>query len=326
MDLGSYLNGRDIANYLERFGYSGKPKKVDVASYLERIGYAGALTPNAETLRALHRAHILAVPFENLDISYGRKIVLHENAIVRKVVEERRGGFCYELNCAFAALLRALGFRVTLLSARVFRSDGSMSPEFDHLALRVDFEDPWLVDVGFGDSFMEPLLLKPNLEQKQWERKFRIVNNDGRLAVQRLDADGNWKPTYSFDLRPRKLEDFMPMCDYHQTSPESHFTQKRFCTLATTYGRVTLSEMKFIVTWNGVRQEAVVESEAEWKAILRERFGVRLPKQEVISRMIELRTAPAPRPYPQSPRSVAYSFAPTSLRPLRTLANWRARD
>jgi N-hydroxyarylamine O-acetyltransferase len=325
MDLASYLNGIKLASYLERFGYSGAPKKMDTNAYAERIGYSGPLTPDAETLRRLHRAHLLAVPFENLDISYGRKIALDEKGIVRKVVEERRGGFCYELNGAFAALLRELGFQVTLLSARVFRRDGSMSPEFDHLALLVELEDLWLVDVGFGDLFIEPLVLKPNVEQQQGDRKFRLVENDSRLTLQTLEAGGSWKREYSFELRPRQLEDFMELCDYHQTSPESHFTQKRLCTLATTYGRVTLSEMKFIVTRNGIREEAVVESEAEWKAILREQFGVRLPKQEPISRMTELRTAPSTKPYPQFRRSVAYSFGPTSLRPLRTLANWRAR-
>jgi N-hydroxyarylamine O-acetyltransferase len=248
------------------------------------IGYSGPLTPDSETLRGLHRAHLLAVPFENLDISYGRKIVLDEDALVRKIVEERRGGFCYELNGAFTALLRELAFRVTLLSARVFRSDGSMSPEFDHLTLRVDLEEPWLVDVGFGDSFVEPLLLKPNFEQEQSDRKFRIVENGDRLAAQRLELDGTWKPEYSFDLRPRRLDEFVPMCNYHQTSPESPFTHKKLCSLATPDGRITLSERKLIVTRNGIREEAIVESEAEWKAILREQFGVRLPKQESIAK------------------------------------------
>src|SRR5437879_10285132 len=192
-----------IAGYLERFIYSGPltSRKMDISSYLERISYNGPLTPNSETLRSLHRAHLFAVPFENLDISYGRRIVLDEDALVRKVVEEHRGGFCYELNGAFAALLRELGFDVTLLSARVSRTDGSMSPEFDHLTLRVDLEEPWLVDVGFGDLFQEPLLLKPNLEQHRGDDVFRIVESGERLAVQRLEPDGSWKPEYSFDLR-----------------------------------------------------------------------------------------------------------------------------
>src|SRR6266446_5643162 len=104
MDVGSYFNRIDIGSYLEFFGYSGPLKRIDVGNYLERIHYSGPLAADAETLRALHRAHLFAVPFENLDISIERKIVLHEGSLVRKVVEERRGGFCYELNGAFAAL------------------------------------------------------------------------------------------------------------------------------------------------------------------------------------------------------------------------------
>src|SRR5580700_4468710 len=146
---------------------------VDIPAYLARIHYSGPTEANAETLRALHRAHLVAVPFENLDIHLGRKITVDEAAILNKVVGLRRGGFCYELNGAFAALLRALGFRVTLFSARVAREDGSHGPEFDHLTLRVDLDEPWLADVGFGECFLEPLRLESRAEQPQTGRVYR---------------------------------------------------------------------------------------------------------------------------------------------------------
>src|SRR5437763_10594849 len=111
-----------------------------VDAYLKRIGYAGPLKPNSNLLRDLHRAHLFAIPFENLDIAFGREIICDEDAFLRKIIERHRGGFCYELNGAFAALLRSLGFPVSLLSARVPREDGSLSPEFDHLTLRVDLK------------------------------------------------------------------------------------------------------------------------------------------------------------------------------------------
>jgi N-hydroxyarylamine O-acetyltransferase len=98
---------------------------VDVTAYFVRIAYRGPTEPTTETLRAIHHAHLLAVPFENLDIPLERKILLDENAILHKIVDQRRGGFCYELNSAFAALLRALGFTTTLLSARVARDTGA---------------------------------------------------------------------------------------------------------------------------------------------------------------------------------------------------------
>ena len=249
---------------------------IGVPSYLERIGYSGSLEPTIENLRAVHYAHLLTVPFENLDISFGRKIVIDPDSILKKVVNGRRGGFCYELNSAFAALLRAVGFPVTLLSARVARANGGEGPEFDHLALRVNLNKPWLADVGFGDSFLEPLRLEAATEQSDPAGMFRLVENGDRWYMQKKDFDGNWKEQYSFSLQPRQLEEFAGMCIYHQTSPASSFTQNRICSRATPLGRITLSEMKLIVTNNHQRQETILESEAERQRVLQEQFGISL--------------------------------------------------
>ena len=243
--------------------------------YLGRISYHGPLTPDAEVLRELHRAHMFTVPFENLDIHIGREIVCDEERFIHKIVNERRGGFCYELNGAFATLLRSLGFQVTLLSARVPHADGSDGPEFDHLALRVDLDEPWLADVGFGESFLEPLRLQPGLEQPQIGRVYRL-NSDGGTLHCELKTESGWKKEYSFTLQRRQLSDFAAMCHYHQTSPESPFTRKRVCSRATAEGRITLSDGKLIETRNGVRQEREL-SDDEWRAGLRDLFGVILP-------------------------------------------------
>src|SRR6266511_6128170 len=132
---------------------------MKVQTYLERINYDGPVEPSAETLRWLQVAHLLAVPFENLSIHAHEPIVPDDHALFRKIVSRRRGGFCYELNGLFAALLRAIGFEVVILSAQVANADGQFSPDFDHMALLVTVDEPWLVDVGFGDSFVEPLSL-----------------------------------------------------------------------------------------------------------------------------------------------------------------------
>ena len=248
---------------------------IDVSAYLQRISYAGAIACTRDTLRSLHYAHMLAVPFENLDISLGRKIMVDEDAILKKVVEYRRGGFCYELNCAFAALLRALGFPVTLLSARVARANGGEGPEFDHLTLRVDLEQPWLADVGFGDSFLEPLRLEAGTEQSDAAGMFRLIEDQGRWHMQRRESDGNWKQQYSFSLQPRRLEEFAGMCHFHQTSPDSSFTRNRICSRATPEGRVTLSEMKLIISRNRMREEREIASEPERLRVLQEQFGIR---------------------------------------------------
>src|SRR6266576_3784217 len=203
---------------------------VDTSSYLARIAYSGTTDLTPDTLCCLHRSHLVAAPFENLDIHLGRKITVDEAAIVNKVVALRRGGFCYELNGAFAALLRALGFQVTLLSARVARTNGGEGPEFDHLTLRVGLEEPWLADVGFGESFLEPLQLATGSQQQDPTGMYRLQQRGERLQMERALPESNWKPQYSFSLQPRGLEEFSGMCGYHQTSLESSFTQNRICT------------------------------------------------------------------------------------------------
>lgn len=247
---------------------------MNTPAYLARISYTGPIDPTAETLRSLHRAHMITVPFENLDIGLGRKIACAEDSFLYKIVDHHRGGFCYEMNGAFAALLRELGFKVTLLSARVPRSDGRDGPEFDHLALRVDLDEPWLADVGFGDFVLDPLLLKVDTVQEQGGKRYRLFEVADRWHVQRCDQDGVWKPEYTFRLQPRKLHDFAKMCHYHQTSPDSPFTQKRLCTIATPDGRITLSNMRLIVTRGKSREESEVKSEADWNTALKTHFGV----------------------------------------------------
>jgi N-hydroxyarylamine O-acetyltransferase len=247
---------------------------MDIRAYLDRVGYHGPLAPTAETLRALHCQHMLTVPFENLDIGLGREIVLDPERFVEKIVRRHRGGFCYELNGAFAALLTAAGFRVTLLSARVASDKGIASKEFDHLTLRVDLEEPWLADVGFGDNFLEPLRLASGIEQKDAARSFRFVDAGDRWRLERREHDGPWRLQYDFSLRPRRLAEFAGMCHYHQTSPDSHFTRNRVCSLATPDGRITLSGMRLITTSNGGREEQVLATEADWRSALRDRFGI----------------------------------------------------
>lgn len=249
---------------------------MDITAYLRRINYSGPLDPSAETLRRLHRAHMLSVPFENLDIHIERLIVLDEAKLLSKVVGQRRGGFCYELNGAFAALLRALGFDVTMLSAEVAGGDGGFGPAFDHMALLVQLEARWLADVGFGDSFREPLLLDHSGEQAQEDGAYRIERDGEHLTLERRDDSGLWQPQYRFTLRPYQYEDYADMCRYHQTSPDSPFTKRRTCSLATPDGRITLTDMRLITTTRGERREKTLATQEEYAAALREHFGVEL--------------------------------------------------
>jgi N-hydroxyarylamine O-acetyltransferase len=254
---------------------------VDIKSYLERIRFRKSLLAGSDTLRDLQKAHLLTVPFENLSIHSNDPIILDDSALFEKMVERRRGGFCYELNGLFAALLRALDFDVVMLSAEVANAEGAYGPKFDHMALLVSLGERWLVDVGFGDSFREPLLLDKRDEQTRRERSYRIASDGEYLIVaQRANADAEeWKPQYRFTLERYHYSDYAEMCYYHQTSAESHFTRGRICSRATDDGRLTLSEMRFIETkMNGERRERLLADEQEYASVLNEHFGIIMAK------------------------------------------------
>jgi N-hydroxyarylamine O-acetyltransferase len=204
-------------------------------AYLARIG-----ATRTSTLVDLHERHVAAVPFENLSIHLGEEVVLDEDLLVDKVVNRRRGGFCYELNGAFAALLRALGHDVRLLSAKVW-VDGVYGPPFDHMALRVG---DLLVDVGFGRFSLRPLDLVSRDEQRDPAGVFRMVDTpEGDVDVL---FDG--VPQYRLELRPRALEEFRATCWYQQTWPRSPFRRGATCSLPTADGRITIAGNKLITT------------------------------------------------------------------------------
>ena len=253
---------------------------MNIAAYLQRIGYNGSRSPNAANLSRIHLAHLLSVPFENLDIHLGRPIMLDLPRLFGKILLEKRGGFCYELNGLFAWLLQGLGFGVTYLSARVAHDDGSFGPEFDHMILLVRCpadaapETRWLADVGFGDSFRQPLQLDLPGDQEQGARTYRIASSSGERTLWQRAEDNEWKQQYRFALQPRQYAEFAGMCRYHQTSPRSSFTQHRICSLATPDGRISLDDQRLIVTKHGKRTETMIDSPDEYRSLLENRFGM----------------------------------------------------
>ncbi len=250
---------------------------MDVKAYLQRINYEGNLEPSAETLRNLQLAHLHEVPFENLSVHNGEKIVLTDEALFDKIVRRRRGGFCYELNGLFAALLRALGFAVTMLSARVADAQGEFGPDFDHMALLVRLDERWLVDVGFGDSFRNPLLLDDRNEQPDGQRSYWIRPEGECFSLRQRDFEGDIRKLYRFNLKSYQYADYAEMCAYHQTSPDSHFTQKRICSRATLVGRITVADNRLITTaFDGQREEQELVDEAEFNRVLKQHFGITL--------------------------------------------------
>ena len=215
---------------------------MDLRRYLDRIQISGVEAPRLSHLAALQENHLRTVPFENLDIVLGREIVLDPERQFEKVVHQRRGGFCYELNGLFHWLLVELGFDVTMVSGRVFNPKKKrFGPDFDHMALLVRLDRTYLVDVGFGDTFRAPLSLEAG-EVEDHGHYYRVVPvDDGRdeYALE-CSRDQEWQCQYRFSMTPRRLSDFEDMCRYQQTSPASIFTRGPLVYLVTAEGRRSL--------------------------------------------------------------------------------------
>ena len=245
-----------------------------VLAYLDRVGVAGPAAIDAAGLRALHLAHQLAVPFENLSIHLAEPISLDEGDLVDKIVRRRRGGFCYELNGVFALLLEALGARVSRVAAGVYGEAG-LSPPFDHLALVVrpaDGSGPWLADVGFGSHSDYPLLLDARDDQDDPAGRFRLADADAGD----IDVLKDGQPQYRLETRERSLADCVPTCWWQQTSPRSHFTRSTICSRRTPDGRVSISGRTLIQTRDGTRTEQQIDTDDALLAAYRDHFGILL--------------------------------------------------
>jgi len=244
-------------------------------AYLDRIGLEGVdLSNDVPALWRLQRAHLLAIPFENLDIHWKRPIILDLDRFYDKIVAERRGGFCYELNGLFNELLKAVGFQTRLISARVFNGTDH-GPEFDHAAIIVTIgEDEFLADVGFGDFATEPLRFVADEEQEDPSGVFVIRKFYDEYFEVAKRAGDEWKSEYIFKDVPRELSEFTEMCDFQQYSPESHFTKGKLCSMLTLLGRKTISDTGFIVTTKGIRHETPITTEVEFLTVLKREFGI----------------------------------------------------
>jgi N-hydroxyarylamine O-acetyltransferase len=254
----------------------------ELAAYLHRIGAERPAVLDAAALGVLHRAHQSTVPFENLSIHLGEPISLDEAGLLGKIVTRRRGGFCYELNGAFALLLESLGAQVIRAAARVYDGEGRLGPPFDHLALVVRLPDgsgPWLADVGFGAHSSYPLRYDGRQPQDDPGGRFEVADAPGGD----VDVTKDGAPQYRIEPRPRALADFAPTCWWQQTSPDSHFTRSTICSRLTGDGRISLSGRTLIRTSDGTRTEHELGTDAEVLAAYREHFGIALDRVPAVA-------------------------------------------
>ena len=251
---------------------------MDLPAYLDRIGYHGDVMPSREILRALHLAHVFAVPFENLDGYRGVPVSLEPADLFAKIVTARRGGYCFELNGLFSLLLEAMGFEVMRLIARVRYGAKPPYPRSHQVLLVRVGGEPWLVDVGFGgNGLLEPMPLSAGPVVRQLEEQFRLTSlESGEFLLQSLVHE-EWESLYSFTLEPCHPVDYRYANYFHSHSRDSLFMQRRVCTIPTKEGRTTLVDQSLSIRRNGKNEKSVIESDAAYVRVLHEHFGIVLP-------------------------------------------------
>ena len=260
-------------NRLNYFKSRPKVPPINVAAYLHRLGVERGKADLA-FLKKIHKAHLLAIPFENLDIHYGKKIILDIRPIFEKVILNKRGGFCFELNSLFYHLLIHLGYDAYLASARVFK-DAGYTPEFDHMIIIVRLDGlNYLADVGFGSLFTEPKQINSQAQLDYTEYFKFFKDPDDHLILKRSSDGVVYSTAYKFDLIRREMIEFMGRCVYHQESPESHFKQNKLITQLFPEGRITLTDRKLKLHLKGELKELPVMNEDEFLSKLEDHFGV----------------------------------------------------
>ena len=248
---------------------------MNIHPYLARIHYEGQTLADLATLRSLHLAHVTTIPFENLDIQVGLPIDLAITALERKMLQARRGGYCFEQNSLFLAALREIGFRVSPCEARVFDGGTAVTPR-THMLLLVSLDEgQWLCDVGFGGSTpLEPVPLDGSVVE-QGGTCYRVEAREGRYLLQ-ADAGEGWTDQYVFEAAPREPIDFELANWYTSTHPESRFVKTLTAQLRTACGWKVLRNLQ----WTERRADAVVSGvvrREELEQFLVSEFGLRVP-------------------------------------------------
>ena len=253
-------------------------EKFDLDAYLERIDYSGGTAAADETLYDIHISHTLNVPFENLDVFYGKPPLLDEVSLYNKIVKNRRGGYCFEMNGIFSIALKCIGFRVTDLLARV-TIDGTNYTSKTHQVILVETgKKKWLVDVGFGnDGIIAPLILDEKGDQKQFAHIYRIMREPRFNGYLLQKKTGNtYNSMYAFTMEECYPEDFIMSSHYTATFPESFFKLMRMCTMPTKEGRITLTDKHFKVIQNGDITESEIKDEEDFNRYLKQYFSLDL--------------------------------------------------
>ena len=250
---------------------------MQLDAYLQRIGYTGDLRSSAAVLEALHLAHATHIPFENLDILRGLPIRLDLDSLQRKLVDGRRGGYCYEHNLLFAAVLEEVGFSVTRLAARVRYRTTSVLPR-THMLLLVNTDaGRWLADVGFGaEGLLLPVPFDSGQESKQFSWTYRVAPGGPEWLLQSKHAEG-WLDMYGFTLEPQLLVDYEVANHFTSTHPESRFVKGLTVQLPRPEARTALRNRELSVDDGTIMTVRALADDDAIRRAIEETFGLPAP-------------------------------------------------
>lgn len=252
----------------------------EIESYFKKIGYQGQPKADLKTLTDLHELHTLSIPFENLSPFLYEEVNLSPEALSAKLVDQKRGGYCFEQNLLFAEVLKTLGFKVKGLGARVlWNSPEELITRRSHMLLAIELEgETFIADVGFGGlTLTTPLKFEPGLIQSTTHENFRIQPMEEDFKLEAL-VEGVWKTLYRFDLQTQYFEDYEVANFYLYTHPASPFRTALMAAKPTKDGRIALNNTKFSHYFKDGRVERIkLSTVEEVRLTLEEEFGLLIP-------------------------------------------------
>lgn len=278
----------------------------DLDAYLARIAFTGARAPTLETLRELQQAHPRTIPFESLDVLLERPISLELGAITQKLVHEHRGGYCFEQNLLFGAVLRELGYQVEQLAARVQWNDDDPARinARTHMLLRVHVDgQPYFCDVGFGGlQQTSPVRAVVDLEQQTPHEPFRLVALPGGELQMQAKVRGTFRALYRFDLTPQHLVDYELANYWISTNPNSRFVKGLLAARSDDGVRYALQNNVFAVhDLAGETVRTLVTDALQLRELLQSTFQIRLPMATTLDPLLERLVRLRPSVWPPAP-------------------------
>jgi N-hydroxyarylamine O-acetyltransferase len=261
----------------------------DLNAYFERIGYGGPAKQQLDTLHEIHRLHPQQIAFENLNPLLHWPLPLDIRSLQQKLVQQRRGGYCYEHNLLLKHALERIGFRVAGLGARVLMNlpEDTIRPR-THMLLQIDVEDElWIADVGFGGmTLTAPLRLVEHVPQATPHEPFRLTRLSGDYVLQ-AEVHGEWRTLYRFDLQEQVLPDYELTSWYLSNNPESHFVQRLIAARTAPQKRYALRQNELAIhELNGETTRRALESAGELREVLSATLGIEVPESEELERKL----------------------------------------